>query len=235
MFVSWIGVVFARSLGSWTRIKDLVKKLDTKSEQERRLIDGNYYFKMDAPMNLEFWGEKFEFDFIPGQKTVLVGKTGVGKTHLVLQLADLLSQMGKPIAYVAQDPYLYDDTIQGNLFLGYEPNEKDKDRARELLDVFALDLFEPGSSSDILEMSVGENGKRLSGGGQIKRLSLVRSLLSEAPVLIWDDPFSSVDVIQERGIFEKLELQGYFVSKTVILTSHRLTTVKYSDLLFLYR
>lgn len=230
-FVSWIGVVFTRSFGSWQRVKELVKKLETKSAQEQRLIDGNYYFKMDAPIKLEFWGKDFEFDFIPGQKSVLVGKTGVGKTHLLIQMADLLTQMGKPIAYVAQDPYLYDDSVEGNLFLGLEPTDQDRKRARELLELFSLELYEPHSTEDVLQMSVGENGKRLS-GGQVKRLALIRSLLSGAPILIWDDPFSSVDVIQERVIFEKLELQGYFVSKTILMTSHRLTTVKFSDLLF---
>ena len=53
-------------------------------------------------------------------------------------------------------------------------------------------------------MEIGENGKRLS-GGQSKRLCLIRSIMSEAEFLVWDDPFSAVDLILEREIISILK------------------------------
>ena len=60
-------------------------------------------------------------------------------------------------------------------------------------------------------------------------MCLVRSLLQGSDILIWDDPFSSVDLILEKEIFKSLEGLGYFDGKVVIFSSHRLSTVKYSD------
>ncbi len=61
----------------------------------------------------------------------------------------------------------------------------------------------------------------------MKRVALVRSLLSGANVLIWDDPFSSVDIILERRIISKVK--KLLPETTFLISSHRLTTVKLSD------
>jgi ATP-binding cassette subfamily B protein len=59
-------------------------------------------------------------------------------------------------------------------------------------------------------------------------------LLSEADILIWDDPFSSVDLILEKEILTDLNALAEFRNKTILLTSHRLSTVRQSDeLIFL--
>ncbi len=65
----------------------------------------------------------------------------------------------------------------------------------------------------------------------MKRLCLVRSIMSEADILIWDDPFSSVDLILEKSIIQELRSHDVLKNKTVILTSHRLSTVKNSEFL----
>ena len=67
-------------------------------------------------------------------------------------------------------------------------------------------------------------------------MAIIRSLLSDAQVLLWDDPFSSVDIILERKIIQKLHENKLLEGRTIILTSHRLTTIKQSDdLLYLDR
>ena len=53
--------------------------------------------------------------------------------------------------------------------------------------------------------------------------------MSEADTIIWDDPFSSVDLILEKEIIQELKSQDIFKAKTIILTSHRLSTVRNSD------
>ncbi|MDH5580477.1 MAG: hypothetical protein OEY33_01090, partial [Bdellovibrionales bacterium] len=57
----------------------------------------------------------------------------------------------------------------------------------------------------------------------------VKSLLSDAEYLIWDDPFSSIDVILEKEILSELNQKRLLENKTIIMSSHRLSTVKHSD------
>jgi ABC-type bacteriocin/lantibiotic exporter with double-glycine peptidase domain len=77
-------------------------------------------------------------------------------------------------------------------------------------------------------MEVGEKGKRLS-GGQAKRLAIVRSIMADVDLYIWDDPFSSVDLILEKQIITELQKIDSLKNKTFILSSHRLSTVRSCD------
>lgn len=229
MFLSWIGVVFTRSYAAWQRIQGLVETFRGEGEAEKVLRANN-----PEPLNgqsyrmvLDFWEKPLTLELPPHGMTVLVGKTGHGKTHLLIQLAELFRQQGQDISYVAQDPYLYNDSIEANLFLGRTPTEADKQRAYDLLCLFGLDYLS-ATRAELFNLEVGEHGKRLS-GGQAKRIALVRSLVSDAKIILWDDPFSSVDVILERNILRELKEKQLLIDKTVLLTSHRLTTVRQSD------
>lgn len=227
MFVSWIGVVFARSGASWKRIRDLVNKLENKSPEEVRLQEMNPHKIEDhMQMKVSFWDEWMDVDIRRGEWTVLIGKTGCGKSEVLKQLAEILKTQGERISYVAQSPYLYNDTIAANIFLGRERTEDLDTRAYDLLKIMGLDYL-ADNREELLKLEVGENGKRLS-GGQAKRLCLIRSLMAEAPILLWDDPFSSVDLILEKQIVEDLKKSGLIKDKTIVLTSHRLTTVRLS-------
>jgi ATP-binding cassette subfamily B protein len=156
-----------------------------------------------------------------------VGATGVGKSELLERIAQILILQKKNISFTFQDPYIFNDSIKSNIFLGKDPSETDIIRAKKYLKVFGLDYVE-SDLDKLLTLEVGENGKRLS-GGQAKRLQLVRSLVSEAEYVIWDDPFSSIDLILEKEILTLLKNDEYLKSKTFILSSHRLSTVKYAD------
>jgi ATP-binding cassette subfamily B protein len=79
----------------------------------------------------------------------------------------------RKVSYVAQDPYLYSDTLIGNVFLGYDYDEEEKNKAYELLTLFGLSYLADDRDS-LFAMEIGEKGNRLS-GGQAKRLALVRS------------------------------------------------------------
>ena len=230
MFLSWIGVVFARSYGSWQRIKILVDDISKESDEEKGLKELNAienFNKGKVKATVKFWDGLLELVPPRGSWSVVVGKTGCGKSTVLTQLADILSLREESISYVAQDPYLYNDTIQNNIFLGQEATGDRVQQAYDLLVLFGLDYL-ASTKEALLKMEVGEKGKRLS-GGQSKRLCLVRSLMARAEILIWDDPFSSVDLILEKKIISELKSLGLLNNKTVILSSHRVTTVRASD------
>ena len=224
-FLSWIGIVFARSMGAWSRIKELLNCLDKESTMEKMIQKYNPH-ESEKNLTLDFWNKKIKINIVEGAKNAIIGKTGHGKTHLLLQLAELYNFRKRSLSYVAQNPYLYNDSIENNVFLGHIPTKKQRNDAKFLLELFRFDYLD-NSGERLMQMEIGENGKKLSGGQQ-KRLALIRSFMSGADILIWDDPFSSVDLILEKVIIQSLNESGYLDNKTILLTGHRLSTIKSS-------
>lgn len=229
MFLSWIGVVFTRSAGAWSRVTELVNDLDKPSSMEVKLHDCERikHFDDHYLLTIPFWDHDIDLKIKKEKFFIITGETGHGKTELILKIAEMFRSCGKKIAYVAQDPYLYNGTILENLQLGDEFDEEKKQKAYELLKVFGLDYLS-STKEDLFNLVVGEDGKRLS-GGQAKRVALVKSLMCDSEIILWDDPFSSVDVVLEKEILDKLEEMNLLENKTVILTGHRYTTVLLSD------
>lgn len=225
-FLSWIGVVIVGSKASWDRIKKLIEATETPGKRE-------LFLKETQPLEIvgehfigavEFWDEALKIELKRNSWNVFIGKTGSGKTYVLQQLACLFLDKGISHSLVSQSPYLYNDSLFKNIFLGKEATEEEVNLAYDLLVLFGLDYLE-NTKEKLFSMEVGEHGKRLS-GGQAKRLCLVRSILSNAEVLLWDDPFSSVDVILEKEIITELKKSKWLNNKTVILCSHRLSTVR---------
>ena len=162
-----------------------------------------------------FWGKDIDLNLDERKRYVLIGPTGEGKTEILNQLAYLYKAKGQKVGYVAQSPYVFDDSLEKNLFLGSEQTEENRALALRLLKIFGLSDLEVDPKKKLFSMPLGENGKRLS-GGQIKRMCLVRSLLLDNEILVWDDPFSSVDLILEKEIIHQLESLDIFKNKTLI-------------------
>ncbi len=230
MFLSWIGVVFTRSYGAWCRIAGLVGHLQRPSRHELELQQRNRQDILSCehlPFVLEFWGQSLSVQYSPRVWTALVGKTGHGKSHLLTQMADVLKWRGASVSFLAQNPYLYSDTVERNIFLGRQASPEERQRAVQFLNLLGLDILAHDDEA-LLQLEVGENGKYLS-AGQAKRLALVRCLMSDAQILLLDDPFSTVDLILEKQIIGHLKRDHFMRHKTVILTSHRVTAVRESD------
>ena len=177
----------------------------------------------------------------PGETVGIVGRTGSGKTTLAcllprlydvdegqvlldgvdvrdLQLRSLRSHIG--VAF--EDPILFSASVHENLVMG-RPIESDEVLKR------AIDVAQAGFVWDLpwgLETRVGEQGYTLS-GGQRQRLALARAVLGNPPVLVLDDPLSSVDVHTEAVIEEALArvLEGV----TGLLVVHRPSTLALAD------
>lgn len=219
-FLSWLGVVFISGYTGWKRVKELAN-VALKAEPLVTNHNSENNFKID------FWSKSIEVKLNQGLWSVFVGDTGSGKSYILKAIADSLMSNGQKVSMVAQEPYLYNDTIADNIFLGREPSEEDLKHCEKLIKLFGLDVL--GTDfNQIINLEVGENGKKVS-GGQAKRICLLRSVFANVDYIIWDDPFSSVDLILEKQIVGELKKLPMMENKTVVLSSHRLSTVKNCD------
>ncbi len=179
-----------------------------------------------------------------GSMIGIVGQTGEGKSTLVNILTGLLKPTSGSIfldnnlfkdnlydsknfiGYVPQDTFLLDGTIKQNIVFTLEEefnyNEKNLNKALKLS---KLEKF-VDSLPNNLNSQIGENGSKLSGGQQ-QRVSIARALYRDPKILIFDESTSSLDVDTERQIVKDIEQMK--VDKTIIIISHRETTLKYCD------
>jgi ATP-binding cassette subfamily C protein len=182
-----------------------------------------------------------------GESVAIVGATGSGKTTLVDILIGLLAPSsgsvlvdGTPIAnrlpawqagigYVPQAPYLLDDTLRRNIAMGVEDAQIDEGRLARAVTMARLDDVAAGSSAG-LETIVGERGIRLS-GGERQRVAIARALYSDPALVIFDEATSALDPATEREVADAIHaLRG---ACTLIVVSHRLTTVERCDRILL--
>jgi ATP-binding cassette, subfamily B, bacterial len=177
----------------------------------------------------------------PGETVGLVGRTGSGKTtltHLLPRLYDvtegsvlldgvdvrdvLLRSLRAHIGVAFEDPILFSASVHENLVMG-RPVVSDTELKR------AIEVAQAGFVWDLpwgLETRVGEQGYTLS-GGQRQRLALARAVLGSPPVLVLDDPLSSVDVHTEAAIEESLA--RVLTGVTGLLVVHRPSTLALAD------
>ena len=177
-----------------------------------------------------------------GESIGIVGRVGSGKSTLLKHFTRMLDssdgqllvddidvksyplrQIRRQIAQVLQDPFLFAEPLRNNI--SYD----DPDRTLELVwgsaESAALKetILEFPEQLDTL---VGERGVTLS-GGQKQRTTLARGFIRDAPVLILDDCFSSVDTETEEHILSRLK--SLRDDRTTILVSHRVSTLRHSD------
>ncbi|HUK11439.1 MAG TPA: thiol reductant ABC exporter subunit CydC [Stellaceae bacterium] len=180
----------------------------------------------------------------PGATVALVGPSGAGKTtaaNLLLRFWDPsagsirldghdlrsfgLDQLRRRIALVAQDTYLFNDTLRANVRLarpGADDAEVERAIARAALSDFVASL------PDGLDTVVGERGVQLS-GGQRQRVAIARAFLKNAPVLILDEATSHLDAISEAQV--RQALGDLMRDRTTIVIAHRLSTIRGADLI----
>jgi ATP-binding cassette, subfamily B, multidrug efflux pump len=190
-----------------------------------------------------------------GQTVALIGATGSGKSTLISLLPRLhepppgtvsingvdireipLARLRGAIGFVPQEPFLFSATIAENVAFGGKDTKETQDtkeqeleaRVREAAAVARLDKdvadFPRG-----YDTTVGERGLTLS-GGQKQRTALARALFVDPRILVLDDALSAVDTYTEEEILSRL--RGVMRQRTSILVSHRISTVREADRIF---
>src|SRR3954471_20537006 len=180
----------------------------------------------------------------PGQVIGIVGPTGAGKTTLVTLLPrfyepqsgrilldghdirDLtLASLRDQFSIVLQEPLLFSGTIGENIRYG----------RLEATDDEIIEAAQAANAHDFIERLphkyetvLGERGAKLS-GGERQRISVARAFLRNSPILILDEPTSSIDTKTEAVILDALE--RLMLGRTTFMIAHRLSTVRNADLL----
>jgi ABC-type multidrug transport system fused ATPase/permease subunit len=182
------------------------------------------------------------FDANLGQMIALVGLTGAGKTTLVSLIPRFydatvgrvlidgvdvrkyrVRSLREKIAIVLQDPVLFSGTIADNLRYGRldATPEEIETAARAAHAHEFISRLPKGYETEIAEAGGGLSG------GERQRLSVARAILKNAPILILDEPTSSLDSISEEIVFAAL--RRLRAGRTTIVIAHRLSTVRDAD------
>jgi ATP-binding cassette subfamily B protein len=185
-----------------------------------------------------------DFDVPAGATVALVGPSGAGKStiaNLLLRFWDpqqgairldgvdlrelTLDGLRGRIALVAQDTYLFNDTLEANVRLA-KPDATREEIATALRQA-ALAEFVAGLPEG-LATRVGERGVQLS-GGQRQRIAIARAFLKDAPILVLDEATSHLDTISEQLV--RSALDALMVNRTTIVVAHRLSTIQAADMI----
>ncbi len=178
----------------------------------------------------------------PGAKVALVGPSGAGKSslaHLLMRFWDpqqgavyvdgvdittiALDDYRELVAMVAQDTYLFNDTVKANLLMA-KPNAT-KQQLQDAIEQAQLSDFIDRQAQG-LETVVGEGGFSLS-GGQRQRLSIARAFLRDAPILILDEATSHLDSLSEAAVHKALA--KLMQNRTTLVIAHRLASIEDAD------
>jgi ATP-binding cassette subfamily B protein len=255
----WVTNMIQRGMASWKRMLEVLdeapgitdaeaRPVFTGPEEIRGAIEfRDLVFSYDGRPVLDHISARIE----PGQTVALVGATGSGKSTLISLLPRLhqpppgtvfvdgvdvreipLAVLRGAIGFVPQEPFLFSESVADNIAFGAGPAGMPPSEVapavRSAASVARLDkdVIDFPNGYDTM---VGERGITLS-GGQKQRAALARAILIDPRILILDDALSAVDTYTEEEILSRL--RGVMRQRTSILVSHRISTVRDADRIF---
>jgi ATP-binding cassette subfamily C protein CydC len=198
----------------------------------------SFHYEAGGPAVLE----DITFVLELGKRVAVVGPSGAGKStlaNLILRFWDPSSggirlgvhdirkyaqdDLRNLIGVVAQDTHVFNDTLRGNLLLA-RPDATDDDLQRVVAQAQLSELVE--RLPEGLDSPLGEQGLKLS-GGERQRLSIARTLLKDAPLLVLDEPTANLDPSTERKLLE--EAYELMRDRATLVITHRLVRMDDMD------
>ncbi|HTS61860.1 MAG TPA: ABC transporter ATP-binding protein [Candidatus Acidoferrales bacterium] len=244
----WVVNLTQRGSASLSRVNEILHEqpsIATSSGHVSGLarVDGDIEFRgvtVEYPSITALRG--IDLQISAGTTLAVVGHTGSGKSTLVHLMPRLLDptagavllggvdlrrldpqEVRRHIGFVPQETFLFSATIADNIAFGVAGASHEEIRRAAEMAGLAGDIEEFPQG---YETMVGERGITLS-GGQKQRTAIARALLRDPRILILDDALSAVDTLTEERILE--HLAGVMKGRTVILISHRVSTVRQAD------
>lgn len=236
----------AQAMASIDRLNTILNQpLEDIETGERPTIKGGIEFK-NMSFNYDDSDEvvlkNFTLSIKPGETVAIMGKTGSGKStvsHLLTRLYDYTSgsikidghelksiakeHIRRQIATVLQEPFLFSKTIINNLKIANSnATAEDIQKAAQIADIHQSII----NFKDGYDTRVGEKGVTLS-GGQKQRLVIARTIISKAPILVFDDSLSAVDT--ETDMHIRTALKKRQEQSTTLIITHRVATAKDAD------
>ncbi len=241
--------IFQQALGASEKVfayLDQPEEIEDKPNGARldqfrdRLSFDNVSFRYPGAGGMQLHG--ISLDIPAGEVVALVGPSGAGKTTLAslvprfrdavsgtvridgVNVRDLrLSSLRDKISVVAQETFLFNDTVANNIAYGMEKY----DRAR------LIEASQAALAHEFIEKLpqgyetvIGDRGVKLS-GGQRQRLAIARAILKNAPILILDEATSHLDT--ESEMLVQKALGNLMSGRTVIVIAHRISTIRRAD------
>ncbi|WP_334042076.1 ABC transporter ATP-binding protein [Burkholderia ambifaria] len=177
--------------------------------------------------------------------TVLIGPSGNGKSTLINLMLGLLrpshgqvrlygadistlspTAISRIVAVAPQNPLIVSGTLRDNLAFGCDQPPSD-DQLLELVDALELRGLTKHDSGNILDATLGVQGRELS-GGEKQRVALGRALARRTPIIVLDEPTSSLDPHREIRVFEQIRRRV----RTIIAVTHREALLNVADRVF---
>jgi ATP-binding cassette, subfamily B, multidrug efflux pump len=239
--IGWVASMIQRAATSQKRINEFLQTVPTIKDSSKAatgVFSGAIQFK-DVNFVYPHTGihalNNFNLQINPGEKILIVGRTGSGKTtiaQLLLRFYDPttgvisindspvkeipLKKLREKISYVPQDVFLFSDSVTDNIEFGITGS---KTLTAETAASYASIDREIKDFPKAYDTMIGERGVTLS-GGQKQRISIARALMKDSDIIIFDDCLSAVDAKTEHEITKNLN--QYLGDKTAIIITHRI-------------
>jgi ATP-binding cassette subfamily B multidrug efflux pump len=239
--IGWVASMVQRASASQKRLNEFLDTAPTILDAPAPVtatLNGNISFQgveFTYPNTGIHGLKEFNLEIRKGEKVVIIGRTGSGKTtiaQLLLRMYDPdkgkimidgtdlrrfdLHDLRRQISYVPQDVFLFSDTVSGNIQFGLDHADPEKVRLAARYASVDKEIEGFAARYDTL---IGERGVTLS-GGQKQRISIARGLIKDPEIIVFDDCLSAVDAKTEKEILNNL--YQYLQHKTAIIITHRI-------------